>query len=75
LAPGKTRSPRIVFWQSVQAGALDATACAEDIAGLEFEGEPPLDSQPARLVVLNELWGHPFRAFGSPSGYNDGVWA
>jgi hypothetical protein len=75
VAPGKTRSARVVFWQPVQAGAPDSAACVEDIAGLEFEGEPPSGSQPARLVTPSELWGHSFRAFGFPSGYDDGVWA
>jgi len=30
---------------------------------------------PARLVTADDLWGHTFRAFGFPSGYDEGVWA
>ena len=46
-----------------------------DIAGLELVGDPPEGVQPARLVKTDELWGHAFRAFGFPAGYDNGVWA
>jgi hypothetical protein len=28
-----------------------------------------------RLVTADELWAHPIRIFGFPSGHNNGVWA
>jgi ADP-ribosyl-[dinitrogen reductase] hydrolase len=45
-----------------------------DIAGLELVNAPPAGVQPACLVRAEDLWGHTFRAFGFPSGYETGVW-
>jgi hypothetical protein len=28
-----------------------------------------------RLVTADELWGHAFRAYGFPAGYDQGIWA
>ena len=50
-------------------------AFGEDIAALELAQPPPADSRPARLVAVDELWGHTFRAFGFPAAHDRGVWA
>jgi hypothetical protein len=46
-----------------------------DVAGLELDRDPPTGTQPVCLVLADDLWEHPFRAFGFPAGYEDGVWA
>ncbi|MEW5871145.1 MAG: SUMF1/EgtB/PvdO family nonheme iron enzyme [Chloroflexota bacterium] len=48
---------------------------AADVAGLELLGELPGAARAVRLVRAEELWGHAFRAFGFPAGYDHGVWA
>lgn len=48
----------------------------DDIAVLELLGILPRDgTHTAPLVVETDLWGHPFRVFGFPYGYDNGVWA
>src|SRR3989441_7791402 len=46
-----------------------------DIAGLELQGEPPAAAEVVRFAPAEDMWEHPFRAFGFPAGYDDGVWA
>jgi Trypsin-like peptidase domain len=46
-----------------------------DVAGLEVVGELPNSARPVRMVDASEVWEHPFRTFGYPSGRNDGVWS
>ena len=46
-----------------------------DMAVLEIEGALPPDVSWLRLTTSQNLWGHPFRAFGFPAGYERGVWA
>jgi S1-C subfamily serine protease len=64
LAPGQVSTARVVQWRP---GA--------DVAGLELAAQPPPRAAPVRLVTAGDLWGHSFRAFGFPSGYEQGVWA
>jgi hypothetical protein len=59
-----TLTARVVHWDAER-----------DVAGLELTDAPPDDAQPVPLVTADDLWGHHFRAFGFPSGYEDGVWA
>lgn len=47
----------------------------QDAAVLLLEETPPERAYPVRSVVIEHLWGHPFRAFGFPEGHPDGVWA
>jgi WD40 repeat protein len=60
---------RVVAWLPAQDDG------AGDIAGLQLMDPAPTDARPVRLVSAREVWGHPFRAFGFPAGYDDGVWA
>ncbi len=46
-----------------------------DIAGLELQGEPPTGAEVVRFASAEDVWKHPFRAFGFPSGYDNGVYA
>jgi formylglycine-generating enzyme required for sulfatase activity len=46
-----------------------------DLAGLKISADLPHAPPPLLQVAASEVWGHPFRAFGFPNGYADGVWA
>ena len=64
VAPAHIVTARVIHWQP-----------ESDVAGLELEDDPPAGARPVRLVTAKDLWGHAFRAFGFPTGYDDGVWA
>jgi tetratricopeptide (TPR) repeat protein len=63
VAPVHTLTANVVHWW------LD-----RDFAELQLNSDPPSNVQPVCLVTADDLWGHAFRAFGFPSGYEDGVW-
>ena len=69
IAPGILSSARVVLWCPP---LLDGRG---DIAGLELQGEPPAGAEVVRFAPAKDVWEHPFRAFGFPAGYDDGVWA
>ncbi|TWF77494.1 AAA ATPase-like protein [Pseudonocardia hierapolitana] len=46
-----------------------------DITVLSLTGELPPGLDPPRLIVADDVWGHPFRAFGFPRRFDQGVWA
>lgn len=46
-----------------------------DVAGLAMDGALPPAARPVAFVSADDLWGHPFRAFGFPEGRAGGVWA
>lgn len=46
-----------------------------DIALLSLYDRTPSDIIPVRLINEQDLWGHAFRAFGFPEGYDHGIWA
>src|SRR5713101_1731015 len=70
LIPPRTLcSARVVLWCPP---LLDGRG---DIAGLELQGEPPAGAEVVRFAPAEDVWEHPFRAFGFPAGYDDGVWA
>ena len=75
IAPQRLLASRVVGWHPVRCGGDIAPECPEDIAALELAGDPPEGVSPARLVAAADPWGHPFRAFGFPAGYDTGVWA
>lgn len=58
------RTARLVQWDDIN-----------DVAGLELLGDLPAGARSVRLVKADDLWGHNFRAFGFPAGYDNGVWA
>ena len=64
LAPGRKRLARVVHRDPQR-----------DVAVLRSEEAPPPDAEPVRLVTPQTTWGHPFRAFGFPTGHLSGVWA
>lgn len=64
IALGRTLTARVVLWRA-----------ESDIAGMQLDGAPPTGARTVRLVMAEDLWGHSFRAFGFPAGYDDGVWA
>ncbi|BAZ27542.1 TIR protein [Kalymmatonema gypsitolerans NIES-4073] len=70
LAAKQFFTAQVVFWRPVNPDEL-----AEDIAGLKLESSPPDAAQPAKLVLSDELWGHPFRVLGFPKNQPNGAWA
>nr|WSW49698.1 trypsin-like peptidase domain-containing protein [Streptomyces sp. NBC_01001] len=46
-----------------------------DIAVLALDEDPPLGTEPVRLLDVETVRGHPFRAFGFPAGDDEGVWS
>jgi S1-C subfamily serine protease len=69
IAPARLSTARVVLWCPP---LLDGRG---DIAGLELQGEPPAGAEVVRFAEASDVWEHPFRAFGFPAGYDDGVWA
>ena len=46
-----------------------------DITGLELQREPPAGVEAVHFAPAEDVWEHPFWAFGFPPGHDDGVWA
>jgi len=67
-APETTHKSRVVIWQPQED---------TDLAGLELLTPLPANIQPVRLVAEDSinLWGHSFRTYGFPRGYESGVWS
>lgn len=61
---------RVVFWQPASADWSGG-----DIAGLQLEADAPVGAEPVRFALAEDVWDHDFRAFGFPSGQDNGVWA
>jgi hypothetical protein len=63
-----TYKAKVIVWQAHENF---------DLAGLEILSTIPSTIKPARFVVedSNRLWGHSFRTFGFPRGYETGVWS
>jgi formylglycine-generating enzyme required for sulfatase activity len=70
VATGKILTAKVIKWLPVQADGS-----GDDIACLELLSKPPKEVHPALLIAEEDLWGHSFRAFGFPAGYENGVWA
>ena len=69
VAPDQHLTARVVCWQPAHPNG------SGDVVGLELTDAPPTGASPVRLVKAEEQWGHSFRAFGFPAGYDNGVWA
>ncbi|MFF0204616.1 trypsin-like peptidase domain-containing protein [Streptomyces sp. NPDC005017] len=67
--PARRQSARLVTHVPV---AEDGSG---DIAVLALDGDPPLGAEPVRLLDVEAVRGHPFRAFGFPAGDDEGVWS
>lgn len=68
LAAKQLLKAKVVFWRPVNPDVE-----AEDIAGLELENSLPQMAQPAKFITSDDLWAHPFRVLGFPSGQPNGV--
>src|SRR6266436_6735709 len=66
---------RVICWHPVQTNLSSIPDDGEDIAVLELGGTLPHSVQPVNPVLVDSLWGHPFRAYGFPYGHDNGVWA
>jgi tetratricopeptide (TPR) repeat protein len=69
VAAGCMLKAQVTFWQPPKSGG------GGDIAVLHLKSAPPPGAQPSPLLIVEDLWGHTFRAFGFPFGYDNGVWA
>lgn len=49
-------------------------SASNDVAILRLLDAPPAMAESLRFITSNELWGHAFRAFGFPKGYDQGIW-
>lgn len=67
-APEITYKSRVMIWQPQEN---------TDLAGLELLAPLPANVQPVHLVAEDSknLWGHSFRTYGFPNGYEFGVWS
>ncbi len=70
IAPGERLKAQVAFWKPISP-----TKELEDLAGLKVKSQLPSEAKPVSLMGADDVWGHPFRLFGFPSGHNDGVWA
>jgi Trypsin-like peptidase domain len=68
VAPGELVTARVERWLAPQADN------AGDVAGLLLTGTAPGGATATRLVAADDLWSHPFRAFGFPAAHDQGVW-
>jgi hypothetical protein len=68
-------SPRTLFTAKVAQWCPPLADGRGDIAGLELQSEPPAGTEVVRFAPAEDVWEHAFRAFGFPTGYDDGVWA
>ena len=67
--------PRTLFTAKVVLWCPPLSDGRGDIAGLELQREPPAGAELVRFAPAEDVWEHPFRVFGFPTGYDDGVWA
>jgi len=68
-------APRTLLTASVVQWCPPQPDGRGDIAGLELQSEPPAGAETVHFAFAQDVWEHPFRAFGFPAGYDDGVWA
>jgi hypothetical protein len=69
ISPRTLFTAKVVQWRPLLADGRG------DIAGLELQSEPPAGTEVVRFATAEDVWEHAFRAFGFPTGYDDGVWA
>jgi WD40 repeat protein/S1-C subfamily serine protease len=69
LAPQNFCHAKVIFWQPI---GDDGNG---DIAVLEVLDELPVGAKAVRFVPAEDVWEHPFRVFGFPAGFDNGVWA
>lgn len=65
--------PQLGNCPRVRARVMSWRHGGEDVALLRLDAVVD-DSWPAPLVDAADLWQHPFRVFGFPSHFDDGVW-
>ncbi|MFD8200406.1 trypsin-like peptidase domain-containing protein [Streptomyces sp. NPDC059701] len=65
--------PRLRGCPKARASVVSWRRDGEDMALLRLDGVVD-DSWPAPLVDAADVWQHPFRVFGFPRYYDDGVW-
>ncbi len=69
VAPRTLLTARVVLWYPALSDG------SGDIAGLELQSELPAGAEVVHFAPAEDVWEHPFRAFGFPVGFDDGVWA
>jgi hypothetical protein len=61
--------------RTMLTGRVTTWLPVDDIASLEIVSSPPKNLLTTRLIKAANLWGHPFRTYGFPRGFDEGVWA
>src|SRR6266850_5003558 len=76
VARGGGYNATVVGWRPLNFGSEPSHNGEEDIAvlQLDLEGGDTPNATGIRLTNADDVWGHSFRAFGFPSGYDEGVW-
>jgi Trypsin-like peptidase domain/AAA ATPase domain len=69
LASHTLLTAEVVFYLPVQADGRG------DIASLKLLDEPPIRAEAVHFATAEQVWEHPYRAFGFPAGQDDGVWS
>ena len=64
LAPGSVLNVQVKYWNAQW-----------DVAVLAFQAELPAEAEQPDLFEVEDVWKHPWCAFGFPEGYASGVWA
>ncbi|MBD1861464.1 MULTISPECIES: tetratricopeptide repeat-containing serine protease family protein [Trichocoleus] len=74
IDPAVQLTAQVVLWRPAPVKGASNQG-HEDIAALELNSFPPPAAKPARLLLEDDLWDHPFQAFGFPAGHDDGLWS
>ncbi|HEY9862021.1 MAG TPA: tetratricopeptide repeat-containing serine protease family protein, partial [Candidatus Obscuribacterales bacterium] len=74
IDPAVQLTAQVVLWRPAPAKGA-STQSHEDIAALKLNSSPPPSAKPVRLLLEDDLWDHPFQAFGFPAGHDDGLWS
>src|SRR6266487_3996226 len=69
LASHTMFTAEVVYWYPEQGDGRG------DIAGLKLLDKPPVGAEAIHFAPADQIWGHPYCAFGFPTGQDDGVWS
>jgi hypothetical protein len=69
LASHTLLTAEVVFWYPVQTDGRG------DIAVLKLLDKPPVGAKAVHFAPAEQIWEHPYRAFGFPARLDDGVWS
>lgn len=73
--PGKILEAKVDFWRPYQSEKITSPNQIGDLAGLKLQSEIPDNVQPIHLISSENVFDHPFRIYGFPTGHRHGIWA